>query len=203
MLQIWTNQVLQLERRNRCQQLLFLLFLQYVLWSQFRSLFHLELWLCCRAHLTLHLRQVQGMSSVPWSEESTVSRCLQCRCSCLRESLWRTVKFQKNYLMYLFISLETKEREYHVQWSLPVCFMEQFQVLHRRPLLRSEVWRFRFWSNLAMKKIFPRRSLRWRAVLALSSRRVSRLSCMRWRPVNQSVSCFWQVSYRAWWSVHC
>ena len=24
-------------------------------------------------------------------------------------------KFQKNYLMYLFISLETKEREYHVQ----------------------------------------------------------------------------------------
>ena len=45
--------------------------------------------------------------------------------------------------------------------------------------------------------IFPRRSLRWRAVLALSSRRVSRLSCMRWRPVNQSVTCFWQVSYRA------
>lgn len=31
MLRIWTNQVLQLERRNRCQQLLFLLFLQYVL----------------------------------------------------------------------------------------------------------------------------------------------------------------------------
>lgn len=48
-------------------------------------------------------------------EESTVSRCLQCQCSCLLESLWRTVKFQKNYLMYLFISLETKGREYHVQ----------------------------------------------------------------------------------------
>ena len=45
-------------------------------------------------------------------------------------------------------------------------------------------------ATVAMKKIFPRRSLRWRAVLALSSRRVSRLSCMRWRPVNRSVTCF-------------
>ena len=43
MLQIWTNQVLQWERRTRCQQLLFLLFLPYVLSLQFRSLFHLEL----------------------------------------------------------------------------------------------------------------------------------------------------------------
>lgn len=51
--------------------------------------------------------------------------------------------------------------------------------------------------ELGYEKDFPRRSLRWRAVLALSSRRVSRLSCMRWRPVNQSVTCFWQVSYRA------
>ena len=35
-----------------------------------------------------------------------------------------------------------------------------------------------------------KRQLRWRAVLALSSRRVSRLSCMRWQPVNRSVTCF-------------
>lgn len=44
--------------------------------------------------------------------------------------------------------------------------------------------------ELGYEKDFPRRSLRWRAVLALSSRRVSRLSCMRWQPVNRSVTCF-------------
>ena len=33
----------------------------------------------------------------------------------LRESSWHTARFQKNYLMYLYISLEIKERGFHVQ----------------------------------------------------------------------------------------
>ena len=49
-------------------------------------------------------------------EESTVSLCLQFRCSYFQELSWHGVGFQENYLMYLLILWEREPPGCHVQW---------------------------------------------------------------------------------------
>ena len=41
--------------------------------------------------------------------------CLQYQCSCLPESLWRTVRYPRSCLMCLFILLEKEPQESRVQ----------------------------------------------------------------------------------------